>query len=69
MVHFVWQRPYPYDKPSDIRRVPPAALLAHSDVTRYLETLDALAMVPAEWRDHAARRVHADADEHLGTLR
>jgi hypothetical protein len=69
MVHFVWQRPYPYDKPSDIRRVPPGALLGHSDVTRYLETLDALAMAPAEWRDHAARRVQADADEHLGASR
>jgi hypothetical protein len=67
MVHFVWQRPYPYDKPSDIRRLPPAALLSGSLSPGHLDTIDALAMTPAQWRDHVSRTLRAAGDEQLRT--
>jgi hypothetical protein len=65
MVHFVWQRPYPFDKPSDIRRRPPTVLVDDPAACRYLETLDALTMTAAEWRQHARQAVRANTDEHL----
>lgn len=65
LLHFVWQRPYPYDKPSCIRRFPPAKLLADGRIVRYVETLDALTMDPQEWRDYAKQWLCAEHDRHL----
>ncbi|AMN43448.1 capsule polysaccharide biosynthesis family protein [Rhodoplanes sp. Z2-YC6860] len=48
LLHFIIQWPYPYDKPSDIRRLPPANLLK-GDVAKYLPFLDALTLTAEEW--------------------
>jgi hypothetical protein len=65
LFHFVWQRPYPYDKPSGVRQLPPSALIARGEISRFVETLDALAADPAEWRANVPRWFRADRDEPL----
>jgi hypothetical protein len=66
LLHFAWQLAYPYDKPSCVRRRPPASLLAASgDQPRFLDTIDALAMDTAEWRETAKLRFRAEHDDQL----
>jgi hypothetical protein len=56
--HWVTQYPYPYDKPSNITRNPPAKLL-RSDMTPYLAYLDLLSMDEDEFRAQASRYLNA----------
>ena len=44
MIHFVLQRPYPYDKASDLVRLPLHRLFASDAVETFLPTLDTLTM-------------------------
>jgi hypothetical protein len=53
ILHFVAQWPYPYDKPSGVRDLPPQKLVQSSQVNRYLPTLDALTMSDVEWEERA----------------
>ncbi len=49
MVHFVLQRPYPYDKAGDLMRMPPHELVSSPEIDRYLATLDTLTMTRDEF--------------------
>lgn len=65
ILHCVMQWPYPYDKPSSVRTLPPHALLAGGGIDRYLDTLDVLAMLPEEWRAHAVDHLAANGARHV----
>jgi hypothetical protein len=65
ILHCVMQWPYPYDKPSGIHARPPHVLLAGRDIERYLDTLDALAMTPDEWRAHAVAALSPHRARHV----
>jgi len=49
MFHQLLQWPYPYDKPSHIAFNPPQKLVATSEISRYIHTLDAMSVPPSEW--------------------
>jgi len=55
MIHFVLQRPYPYDKPGDLMRVPPHELVSSPQIDRYIPTLDTLALTRDEFVAAVAR--------------
>ncbi len=55
MIHFVLQRPYPYDKPGDLMRMPPHELVSSPQIDRYIPTLDTLALTRDEFVAAVAR--------------
>ncbi len=52
ILHFVAQWPYPYDKPSGIRDLPPQALVRSTGVECYLPALDALTLSAEQWKEN-----------------
>jgi hypothetical protein len=65
VLHCVLQWPYPYDKPSHVRALPPLALLSEPSSDRYLQTLDVLTLNRDEWRSSAVRYLHAERAPHV----
>ncbi len=65
ILHCVMQWPYPYDKPSSIQALPPAALLASPSIARHVDTLDVLTMTREEWQERALAYLAADRPSHV----
>jgi len=65
ILHCVMQWPYPYDKPSSIKAVGPATLLASPDIARYVDTLDVLTMTREEWQGRALEYLAASRPSHI----
>jgi hypothetical protein len=65
MLHYIIQWPYPYDKPSDVQRLPPHKLLRAPDMCRYVPFLDALALSETEWQDRSQDFIRADGSNHI----
>jgi hypothetical protein len=64
--HFVMLWPYPYDKPSAVREIPPQKLVGTGRMARYIPFLDALSYVRDEWT--AARQeefLKPDGSNHV----
>jgi hypothetical protein len=58
LLHCAMQQPYPYDKPSRIKSMPPRALLKQPDIQRYIDTFDSLCMTLGEF-EHSLHKLFA----------
>ena len=63
--HFVMLWPYPYDKPSTVRALPPRELLTSCGVERTIPFLDALACEPGDWPARQAAYLSARGRNHV----
>ena len=61
MFHYLLQWKFPYDKPSQISALPPHRLDEAADIEAYVETLDVLAMTPAEFEAALPKLMQIDA--------
>ncbi len=61
MLHLLVQWPYPYAKMSEIARTPPRALVRNGEMSRYVDTLDVLAIPPDEWPQRVGEYMNVDA--------
>lgn len=69
ILHYVMQWPFPYDKPNDVRRLPPHHLLASEKVDSYIRFIDALTLTieEGEWLGLMSKYLSADGVNHVPT--